>query len=394
MRRRHFTQAAATLALTAGHARLFAAPGAQSRFLFVFLRGGCDAANVLVPVSSSFYYESRPNIAIPRPSQDVLGALPVDADWGLHPVLRESIAPLLESREIAFVPFCGTDDLSRSHFETQDSIELGQPMSDRRDFRSGFMARLASVIQGCSPIAFTDQLPLAFRGGGQVPNVSLRAVAKPGLDVRQSGIIASMYDGSAWAAQVREGFAVRDDVAKDMAAEMEAAGRNAITAKGFGLEARRIARLMRGRYTLGFVDVGGWDTHVGEGGATGYLAGRLDELARGLAAFANEIGPLWRDTTVVVMSEFGRTFRENGNRGTDHGHGGVMWVLGGSAKRAPVAGEQVALTPTNLLQNRDWPVLNDYRAVLGGIFEAQFSLRAAELQRVFPQVAPVRLGLV
>jgi uncharacterized protein (DUF1501 family) len=395
MQRRHFMHSVATLALAAGSARLFAAPSAQSRFLLVFLRGGYDAANLLVPVSSSFYYEARPNIAIPRPSPDLLSAMPVDANWGLHPVLRDSIGPLLAQREVAFVPFSGTDDLSRSHFETQDSIELGQPTSGRRDFRSGFMGRLASVLQGCSPIAFTDQLPLVFQGGStQVPNVSLRSVGKPGIDPRQSSIIASMYSNSPLAAQVQEGFAVRDDVAREMSAEMQAANRSAITTKGFELEARRIARLMRDRYTLGFVDVGGWDTHVGEGGATGYLAGRLDELGRGLAAFASEMGPTWRDTTVVVVSEFGRTFRENGNRGTDHGHGSVMWVLGGASKRAPVAGEQVALTRATLFQDRDWPVLNDYRAVLGGIFESQFGLRDAELQRVFAAVKPARLGLV
>ena len=186
---------------------------------------------------------------------------------------------------------------------------------------------------------------------------------------------------------------MRDEVSQEMASEMEASGRNAISAKGFEAEAMRVARLMRERYTLGFIDVGGWDTHVGQGGATGYLASRLEELGRGLAAFANALGPAWRETTVVVMSEFGRTFRENGNRGTDHGHGGVMWVLGGSPKPGPVAGEQVAVSAQALLQNRDWPVLNDYRGVLGGIFEKQFGLGASQLQAVFPRASPLRLGL-
>ncbi len=123
MNRRHFL--AATAALAAG--RLWAAPG-DARFLLVFLRGGYDAANVLVPVSSAFYYEARPNISIPKGL-----ALPVDANWGLHPALRDSLYPLYQKGEVALVPFAGSEDLSRSHFETQDSIELGQPLGQKRD---------------------------------------------------------------------------------------------------------------------------------------------------------------------------------------------------------------------------------------------------------------------
>jgi uncharacterized protein (DUF1501 family) len=270
---------------------------------------------------------------------------------------------------------------------------MGQPVAGHRDFQSGFMNRLALQLQGCVPIAFTDQLPMAFRGAAQVSNASLRSLARSGLDARQSALIASMYQGGPLAAQVKEGFVMRDEVSQEMASEMEASGRNAISAKGFEAEAMRVARLMRERYTLGFIDVGGWDTHVGQGGATGYLASRLEELGRGLAAFARELGPAWRDTTVVVMSEFGRTFRENGNRGTDHGHGSVMWVLGGSPKPGTVVGEQVAITAKSLFQNRDWPVLNDYRGVLGGILERQFGLGLSQLQAVFPGASPQRLNL-
>jgi uncharacterized protein (DUF1501 family) len=218
-------------------------------------------------------------------------------------------------------------------------------------------------------------------------------------------------------ARIAESFDVRDDAAKDMAAtvmsassaasapaamappgmagEMVAANRNAINAKGFELEARRIARLMRERYALGFVDVGGWDTHVGQGAASGYLASRLEELGRGLAGFANELGEAaWRHTMVVVVSEFGRTMRENGNRGTDHGHGSVYWVLGGGLNAGPVVGEQVAIDARSLHQNRDMPVLNDYRAVLGGLMARQFGLSPAQVQTVFPGVKARELGLL
>src|SRR4051812_3288603 len=127
MNRRDVLKLAAALPLMTLSTRLLAAPTEKSRLLVVFLRGGYDAANLLVPIGSSFYYESRPNIAIPRPGSGEHAALPLDNEWALHPALRESIYPLWEKRQIAFVPFAGTDNTSRSHFETQDSIELGQP---------------------------------------------------------------------------------------------------------------------------------------------------------------------------------------------------------------------------------------------------------------------------
>jgi uncharacterized protein (DUF1501 family) len=394
MDRRTALQHLAAIPLSAACTRLWAAPAAGTRLLCVFLRGGYDASNLLVPVSSQFYYESRPNIAIARPGPELNTALPLDADWGLHPALRESIYPLFQAGQAAFVPFAGIEDLSRSHFETQDSIEMGQPLAGKRDYRSGFLNRLAAVLQGAQPIAFTDQLPLAMQGALQVPNASLRNLAKPAIDARQARIIGSMYEGTPLARKVAEGFSVREDVMRDMAGEMEAANRNAISAKGFELEARRIARLMKEKYTLGFVDVGGWDTHVGQGGATGYLASRLDELGRGLSGFAQEMGTDWRQTVVVVVSEFGRTFRENGNRGTDHGHGTVYWVLGGGVRGGRVAGEQIQLSARTLFQNRDYPVLNEYRAVLGGLFARLYGLSPAQLSQVFNGAEPHDLSLV
>ena len=393
MNRRDLLKALAAVPLFGQAGSLLAAPAADARLLFVFLRGGYDANNLLVPIGSDFYYAARPNIAIPRPGAEN-GALALNADWALHPALRDSIYPLFNNGEAAFVPFAGTTDLSRSHFETQDSIELGQEITGRRDFRSGFLNRLASTLNAKGAIAFTDQLPLIFQGGMQVPNMALRSVGKSGIDARQSQIIAAMYQGTPLQKPVSEGFVVRDDVAKGLIGEMPGANRNAISAKGFELEAQRIARLMKDKYNIGFVDVGGWDTHVGQGAASGYLAGRFEELGRGLAAYAEEMGNAWRNTVVVVVSEFGRTFRENGNRGTDHGHGSVFWLLGGGIRGKQVAGEQKAITQANLFQNRDMPVLNEYRAVLGGILQRTFGLTAAQLDTVFAGVQPVDLGLV
>ena len=164
-----------------------------------------------------------------------------------------------------------------------------------------------------------------------------------------------MYQGTELAPQVAEGFTVRDEVYKEVTAEMQEANRNAVSPKGFELAARRIGGLMKSRFNLGFVDVGGWDTHVNEGGASGYLAGRLGELGHGLAGFAEAIGPAWNETVVVVISEFGRTFRENGDRGTDHGHGSVYWVMGGGLKGGRLVGEQVKVEQKSLFQNRDLP---------------------------------------
>jgi len=398
-RRDLLKMAGAVPLLTAG--RVWAAPAngagkGAPRVLIVFLRGAYDAANVVIPTGSDFYYQSRPTLQIARPNaSDPNAALPLDGDWSLHPALADTLYPLWQKKQIAFVPFAGTDDLSRSHFETQDCIELGQPLQGTRNFNSGFMSRLYGVLSDGRPIAFTDQVPLTFRGGAQVPNIALGAVSKPGVDDRQAKLIQDMYLGQALAPSVAEGFQVRDQVYQSMSAEMQAANRGAVSAKGFELSTRRIARLMKADYSLGFVDVGGWDTHVNQGAAKGYLADRLSELGRGLAGFADEIGPkAWNNSVVIVVSEFGRTFRENGAKGTDHGHGSVYWVLGGQVRGGRLAGDQARVEAAALNQNRDYPVITDYRALLGGVFQRAYGLDRARLQQVFPEAQAKDLQII
>jgi len=396
MDRRDFLTGAAAISPMLVAGRVWAAPKVDMRTLVVFLRGAYDAANVVIPVSSSFYYESRPTIAVARPGSNTAdAAVPLTPGWGLHPALKDSLLPLWQKKQLAFVPFVGTaDDLTRSHFETQDTIELGQPVHRTRNYNSGFMARLAAVLARTKPIAYTEQLPLVFRGGRGIPNIGIASVGKPGVDDRQAKLIESMYAKDTLGGAVSEGFKVRDDVYKTVSREMIAADRGAVSAQGFELSARRIGRLMRDQFNLGFVDVGGWDTHVAQGGTTGYLAGRIGELGRALAGFAQEIGPqAWNDTLVVVISEFGRTFRENANKGTDHGHGSVYWVLGGAVKGGRMAGEQVKVDHATLLQNRDYPVLTDYRAFFGGLFARAYGFDQEALQQVFPGVAPKDLAL-
>ncbi len=339
-------------------------------------------------------------------------SLAFDSDWAFAPALQTTLYPRIQAGEVAFIPFAGIDDLSRSHFETQDRVELGLPLPGqpwpagvaRADSTQGFLNRLAQELgvrldSDERVMAFTDRLPISLQGRRLVANANLGRTGKPGTDARQAALLQQMYAGTALEQRVREGLQTQVEVSQQMAAdsaamdEMKKASRDAITPKGFELEARRIARLMRDQVRIGFVDVGGWDTHVGQGGATGALAGRIADLSRGLDTFAREMGPEWNRTVVVVISEFGRTFHENGNRGTDHGHGTAYWVLGGGVKGG-VRGEQVALSAKTLNQGRDWPVLNEYRGVFGGLFQRLYGLDAAQLQRVFPGGVPRDLALV
>jgi uncharacterized protein (DUF1501 family) len=395
MKRRDFLCAAGAAAASTFAGRLWAADPAKGRFLLVFLRGGYDCASLLVPYSSSDYYATRPKIAIARPDpQSASGALALDSDWALAPAVRDPLGDMYKRGELAFIPFAGTEDLTRSHFETQDSIELGQPLGATRNYDSGFLARLAGQLTGPTPIAFTDALPLSFKGSVDIPNISVRSVGKPAFDDRQSALLASMYAGNHLEAAVTDGLELRKEVSQSMQEEMTTANRGAITTKGFAMEADRIGRLMRDKYGLGFVDIGGWDTHVNQGSAQGNLANNLQNLAGGLSTLANTLGSEWRNTVVVVVSEFGRTFRENGNGGTDHGHGSVYWVLGGSIQGGQIAGRQQRVAVNTLFQNRDYPVLNEYRSVLGGMFRSMWSLSPDALQQVFPGTAPLDLQLV
>ena len=189
MRRRDLLAAAFAAPLVSA-GRLMAAPRTRARLLVVFLRGAYYATNVIAPVSSDFYYASRPTLAIARPDPaNPNAALPLTHDWGLHPALAPTILPLWQRGQVAFVPFAGTDDLSRSHFETQDTVELGQPLDGSRSYGSGFMSRLAAQLSGDAPIAFTDQMPLIFRGGAPIPNIAVGQVGKPGVDARQAKLI-------------------------------------------------------------------------------------------------------------------------------------------------------------------------------------------------------------
>src|ERR1700728_324315 len=198
MNRRHLLRLGSAVLMSAGvSGRLFAAPIAGPRLLVVFLRGGYDSTNLLVPYSSSYYYEARPNIAIGKPdSESKTSALALNSDWALAPAVRDTVGAMYSQRQAVFIPFAGTDDLTRSHFETQDSIELGQPVQGQRDFRSGFLARLAGTLNGSTPIAFTDTLPLSFKGDAGIASISLARVGKSPFDDNETATLRAMYTGN------------------------------------------------------------------------------------------------------------------------------------------------------------------------------------------------------
>lgn len=404
--RRRLLRGAALLPLAGASWQLWATPATPpARLLVVFLRGAYDAPSVLVPHGEPFYYEARPHIALARPNeQDPNASMQLQGRWGLHPALADTMLPLWQAGELAFVPFAGTDFVSRSHFEAQDRVELGDTGSARTgNASSGFLNRLLAQL-GATPadrqvpagIAFTQSLPLSLRGAVQVANTPVGAAPRQAADMAQEQLIQALYRGHPLQPLVEEGLGLRERLAQELREEMQASSRGAPTAGGFALEAGRVGRLLREqpRYAVGFMDVGGWDTHAQQGGAQGALAARLRGLGEGLQALAAGLGEAqWRRTVVVVLSEFGRTFRENGTRGTDHGHGSTLWILGG-AVRAGVRGEQAGLRPQDLHQERDLPVLNEYRATLAGLLGRLYGLGPGALAQVFPQVRAVDLGLL
>jgi uncharacterized protein (DUF1501 family) len=397
MHRREFLQLAAGGLLTGVGWRLWAAPsgGSNARFILVFLRGGYDALSALVPYNEPFYYEARPNIAIQPPTKgrtDTVIAL--DERWGLHPALQETILPLYEAKQVVFVPFAGTAFVSRSHFQAQDWLEFGQAPGPNPSPSTGFLNRLLERLhrdQGqATAISFTGTLPPILRGPVLVANSPITVPKRAGVDANREELILAMYQGHALEPLVRDGIGLRRQISQELQEEMQSANRGATPARGFALQAARIGRLLRERpeYRIGFIELGGWDTHAAQGSAQGNLSRQLQGLGEGLSVLADSLGPAWTNTVLAVVSEFGRTFRENGSKGTDHGHGSALWLLGGGIAGGAIHGEQARLREADLHQNRDVPVLNEYRSVLSGVLREMYGLDTQDLRHVFPGLKP------
>jgi uncharacterized protein (DUF1501 family) len=401
MNRRGFLRLSAGAALLMPSAAVRAADndGSRKRLIVILLRGAVDGLNVVVPYNDPHYYESRPTIAIGRPGTDQ-GVLPLDGQFGLHPALA-SLLPLWNDKTLAFVHAAGSPDATRSHFDAQLFIENGTPGHSTTP--DGWMSRLLAALPGphgpIDAVSIGHTLPQILKGMLPVANLALGPEGAKPMPIDQPEIgraFDRLYGGSdAISEAYRQGRATRAELVGGLATEMRRADNGAPQPTGFPAEAARLAHLIaQNRHIrLAFLSLGGWDTHVNQGKARGQLANRLKPLGDGLAALAKGLGAAWDDTVAVVLSEFGRTVRENGNGGTDHGHGNVIWVMGGSIRGGRVYGEWPGLAPAQLYKGRDLAVTTDYRSVLTAILERHFGLDDRQLAQMFPGLPPAQSNL-
>jgi uncharacterized protein (DUF1501 family) len=357
------------------------------RLVVVFLRGGIDGLSVVVPYRETTYYSDRPRIAIPQPGQ-ANGALDLDGQFGLHPALAP-LLPLWQQGSLAFVHACGSPNFTRSHFDAQDYVETGTP--GIKSTRDGWMNRLLELMSGRNPIqavSVSSNIPVILRGKAVVANIlpGRRADNRLQIDKPQ---IANAFDrlygnNDPIGRTYREGRLAREELLKDLAVEMKMANRGATLSYGFPGDAQRLARLMAHdpRIQISFLEVGGWDTHVSQGASQGQLATKLDPLGKGLVALQEGLGEAYKNTTIVVVSEFGRPVKENGNGGTDHGHGNIMWLLGGGIHGGKIYGKWPGLAPEH--QGQDLAVTTDFRDVLGTVLTRKLAVNSQKLQQVFP----------
>ena len=378
----------------------------NKKLVVLFQRGAADGLNIVVPYKEKNYYAMRPSIAIQQ--KDVLD---LDGFFGLHPQMA-AFKPLYDQGHLAIVHAAGSPDPSRSHFDAQDYMESGTP--GVKSTQDGWLNR--ALLDGPAPNGPGGK-PSAFRAvalGSQVPrtlegkqpaiaisNLSDFSVAGKGPQPSAiSNAFQAMYDESSDAVlhgTGQETFeAVKMLKSADPAKYQPAAG-VVYPNTPFGNSLKQIAQLMKANLGVeaAFSDIGGWDTHQNQGGATGQLANRLTEFSNGIAAFWKDMGNESENITLVTMSEFGRTARQNGTGGTDHGHANVMFVLGGQVKGGKVYGKWPGLNDGQLNEGRDLTVTTDFRQVLG---EAAYkTLGSRNMEIVFPgaQVNPARfLNLV
>ena len=327
----------------------------------IFQRGAVDGLNVVVPYGESAYYSARPNIAIDR--KDVRD---LDGFFGAHPSL-DALMPLWRDKSLAFVQAVGSPDSTRSHFDAQDFMECGTP--GIKSTRDGFLARaLGGSKKPLRGVAFAPSMPRILAGAPD-------AVAM--TDIEKFGI-----RGDSAAAAAFESMYALDAVDILRAASLPRP--NAEYPRGpLGDSLRQIAQLIKSDVGLevAFTDVGGWDTHAAE---TNALTNNLKSFSEAIAAFAKDLGSRMSDVVVVTMSEFGRTVRENGNRGTDHGHATVMMLLGGGVKGGRVYGDWPGLR--NLYEGRDLAVTTDFRDVFAEVVSKQ--LGVPSMKKVFPAYEP------
>jgi uncharacterized protein (DUF1501 family) len=356
----------------------------------IFQRGAADGLNVVVPFFEKSYYDVRPTIAVPAPGKPN-GAIDLDGRFALHPSLQP-LKPLWDSGHLAIVEATGSPDPNRSHFEAQDFMECGTP---GRVVEDGWLNRALPVATpGTSPIraiAMGTKMPRTLagnRGAVAVGNLQEFQVRN-----QSAGIIESMYAGAVDAKLVTQGketfeaLRIIEDINKRPYTPV-----NGVQYQGeFGRSLQQIARLIKADVGVeaAFADIGGWDHHTNE---APQLTNLLREYGTSLAAFTRDMGDRMEDIVLVTMSEFGRTVREDGNNGTDHGHGNVMFVLGGPVHGGKIYGKWPGLEPEQLYEKRDLAVTTDFRDVLGELVSSHLGQKA---DQVFPGYKPgEHLGLL
>ena len=342
----------------------------NKRLVVIFQRGAADGLNIVVPHGESQYYAMRPNINIPKQS-----VLDLDGFFGLHPSLA-AFQPLWQQKHLAIVHAAGSPDSTRSHFDAQDFMETGTP--GLKATEDGWLNRsLQNLPQPNSPfraIALGPSLPRIL--SGHEPAVAMNNIndfSVGGRNPKGSAVASAfeaMYDQSSDSVLHGTGAETFDAVkmlrSADPGKYTPAASANYPKGR-FGDSLRQLAQLIKANLgvQVAFADIGGWDHHVNEGAVEGQLANVLGDFSQSLAAFWIDLGDLAEDTVIVTMSEFGRTARENGNRGTDHGHANVMFVLGGPVRGGRVYGRWPGLDQSQLYEGRDLALTTDFRQVIG-----------------------------
>ena len=375
-----------------------AAFGAQSpglrnkRLVVIFQRGAADGLNIVVPHGEAAYYAMRPSINIPRNA-----VLDLDGFFGLHPSLSP-LQPIWNQKHLAIIHAAGSPDPTRSHFDAQDFMESGTPgiKATEDGWLNRSLQSLPASVSAFRAVAMGPALPRIL--AGPEPAVAINNINEFGVgggrNAQVSPLEASfetMYAGSVDAVlhgSAQETFdAVKMLKAANPAQYTPLPGANYPRGR-FGDSLKQLAQLIKANVgvQVAFADIGGWDHHVNEGSTEGQIANVLREFAQSLAAFWTDLGDLGEDTVIVTMSEFGRTARENGNRGTDHGHANVMFVLGGPVQGGKVYGRWPGLDPTQLYEGRDLALTTDFRLVLSEALCRQ--LGNQNLNQVFPGFEP------
>ncbi|HVN89379.1 MAG TPA: DUF1501 domain-containing protein [Candidatus Binataceae bacterium] len=399
--RRDFIRAAGIASVTAGiillapHAWAMRTPADASkrkRLVVLFLRGAVDGLNVVAPYGDHEYYEARPTIALPRQGDGAI--INLDGHFGLNPALA-SVMPLWRDGTLAFVQACGSPDPTRSHFDAQDYMESGTP--GNKSTPDGWMNRLVASFGEHAPttaVSVGPTVPRILSGRMAVANIAAgRGAARP-LPLDNPKIEEAfdrMYSGrDALSVAYQEGRTARKQLLGKLQQDMTEANNGAPTPDGFAQDAARLAHLMRedAAIRVVFMALGGWDTHVNQGAARGQLTKHLGQLGDGLASFAKELGPAFGDTVILVISEFGRTLHENGDAGTDHGHGNVMWLMGGPIRGGKVYGRWPGLATAQLYQGRDLAVTTDFREPIASVLQEHLGLTTAQCAAVLPNHPP------